>query len=310
MIYTVTLNPAIDKTADIANFSIDRVNRIQELRWDAGGKGINVSKAIRALDGTSCAICLLGGNAGAWIHQQLIDLGINAVAHEVPGETRTNLKVLDGVHGTKTDINEPGPEVPIETIAGVLTDLLARVKPNDIVVLAGDLTFGAPSNTYAHWISALKEKGCKVFLDSHGESLECGVAAVPFLIKPNVDAFSGLTKRHFDSTQDMAEAACTLAGSGISHVVITLGKEGALFVSADEAWLARAPDVRVGSTVGSGDAVVAACAYGEEVGLADEGIMRLAMAAGAACAMQPGTKVAPRDLIDSLVSEVTLTRLI
>ena len=111
MIYTVTLNPALDKTAQIPDLKVDEVNRIVELRRDAGGKGINVSKVVKELGGVTEAWAVLAGNTGAWVQSALEADGIRVNATLAEGETRTNLKVVDPVNDTHTDINEPGPEV-------------------------------------------------------------------------------------------------------------------------------------------------------------------------------------------------------
>jgi 1-phosphofructokinase len=310
MIYTVTLNPAADKTAQVPNFSIDAVNRIEELRQDAGGKGINVSKVVAALGGETEALCLLAGNAGRWIQDQLESLRIAYDPFEVAGETRTNLKLVDPIRGTHTDINEPGPTVTREALAEVLSALESKVTADDVVVLAGSLPAGASPATYASWVDELGRRGCRTYLDADGEALRLGVEARPSFIKPNLPELSELCGRRFQDNADVARTARDLVADGISRVVVSLGSEGALFVSEAGAWLARAPKVTVGSTVGSGDSVVAAIAYSEQVGLAEEGTMRLSMACGAANAMQSGTQAAPRELVDSLVSDVVIEQVL
>jgi 1-phosphofructokinase len=139
MIYTVTLNPAMDKTAIVPNLTLDAVNRITELRQDPGGKGINVSKVIKKLGGTSNAMALLGGNTGKALRAMLLDAEIDVVAFEVEGETRTNLKIVDPENDTHTDINEPGPVVNEEILDAMLKNLEAKIDVGDIVVMSGSL---------------------------------------------------------------------------------------------------------------------------------------------------------------------------
>ena len=157
MIYTITLNPALDKTVSIPNFSIDTVNRIQTLRTDAGGKGINVSKGIHSLGAVSTAAGILGGSTGQAILEALKKLGIETFFHFIPGETRTNLKVIDPSRHTNTDINEPGPPVQPDDLAGLLSALLIRASAGDIAVISGSLPAGAPADTYFTWTRALRE---------------------------------------------------------------------------------------------------------------------------------------------------------
>ena len=148
MIYTVTLNPALDKTAEIENFRPDSVNRIRALRTDPGGKGVNVSKVIAKLGGTSVAAAILGGGSGRLIADALAQLGIAGMFRFVPGETRTNLKIIDPVQHTHTDINEPGIPADAGVLAGLLEELTGRLAPGDLVVLSGSLPAGAPADTY------------------------------------------------------------------------------------------------------------------------------------------------------------------
>ena len=158
-IYTVTLNPALDKTVHVPNFTVDQVNRINWLRRDAGGKGINVSKVIAKLGGESTAIAVLAGQTGQWIANTLDENNIKVHAITVPGETRTNLKVVDAEGGTNTDINEPGPEVTDSVLEQALVDIVSKTSAGDIVVLSGSLPRGASTNTYGRWTRAQSLSG-------------------------------------------------------------------------------------------------------------------------------------------------------
>lgn len=309
MIYTVTLNPALDKTAQVPGLKVDEVNRITELRSDAGGKGINVSKVIAKLGGSSEAVAILGGNTGAWISGALRDAGIRVKAFEAQGETRTNLKVVDPVGGTHTDINEPGPLVTDEMVARLLDVLLEEVSEGDIVVLSGSLPRGASADTYAAWTRALRAEGVKVFLDADGEALRRGLEARPYFTKPNDHELSGLVGRELDTVEDVVDAARELVAKGVGRVVVSMGGKGAVFVTPEGAWLAGSVKVPVGSTVGAGDSVVAALAFAEAEGMGMEDSMRLAMATGAANVMESGTQAAERSVVDSLVDRVEITAL-
>ena len=139
MIITVTLNPALDKTVEIPDFSLDAVNRITTIRTDPGGKGLNVSKVIAKLGGKSTAVGVLGGATGRRIADAMDALGIACNFTFVEGETRTNLKVIDPARHTNTDLNEPGLTVTQDTLDGMLHAVTAAVQPGDIVVLSGSL---------------------------------------------------------------------------------------------------------------------------------------------------------------------------
>ncbi|MBR1607483.1 MAG: 1-phosphofructokinase, partial [Clostridia bacterium] len=143
MIITVTLTPALDKTVVLPSFRVDQVNRIESLRLDPGGKGINVSKVLDALGTRSLATGILGGGTGRYIEKSLKDMGIACDFVWVEQETRTNLKVVDPVEHTNTDINEPGAPVSPQTLEAVFEKVKAAAGPGDIVVLAGKAPAGA-----------------------------------------------------------------------------------------------------------------------------------------------------------------------
>ncbi|MGI6230670.1 MAG: 1-phosphofructokinase [Tractidigestivibacter sp.] len=309
MIYTVTLNPALDKTVKVPNLKVDAVNRITELRSDAGGKGINVSKVIAKLGGSSEAVAVLAGNTGKWIEEALADAGIRMLAYHVEGETRTNLKVIDPENDTHTDINEPGPKVTDAMLNELLDQLVEQVQKGDIVVLSGSLPAGTDRATYGTWTRTLRETGAKVYLDADGDALKHGLEAKPYFTKPNDHELSGLVGRELTDVKEIAAAAQELVEKGIEKVLISMGGEGGLIATADGAWYAGPVKVPVGSTVGAGDSVVAAMAYAESNGMGIEDTMRLAMATGAANVMQSGTQAAERSVVDSLIDRVELTKL-
>ena len=304
MIITVTLNPALDKTVEIPDFSLDAVNRITTMRTDPGGKGLNVSKVIAKLGGTSTVVGVLGGTTGRRIADAMDALGIACQFTFVDGETRTNLKVIDPARHTNTDLNEPGLTVDQETLDHMRDALVAAIRPGDIVVLSGSLPKGAPADTYGSWTAACRTAGARVFLDADGEPLAHGLAAKPYLAKPNNHELSRLTGRALETADDLLAAARTLIADGVERVVVSMGGDGALFVSANRAYRAEGLRVPVGSTVGAGDSMVAALAYAAEQGMADADTVRLAVATSAANVMCSGSQAAERSAVDELLPHV------
>ena len=304
VIITVTLNPALDKTVEIPDFSLDAVNRITAMRTDPGGKGLNVSKVIAKLGGTSTAVGVLGGTTGRRIADAMDALGIACQFTFVDGETRTNLKVIDPARHTNTDLNEPGLTVDQETLDHMRDALVAAIRPGDIVVLSGSLPKGAPADTYGSWTAACRTAGARVFLDADGEPLAHGLAAKPYLAKPNNHELSRLTGRALETADDLLAAARTLIADGVERVVVSMGGDGALFVSANRAYRAEGLRVPVGSTVGAGDSMVAALAYAAEQGMADADTVRLAVATSAANVMCSGSQAAERSAVDELLPHV------
>lgn len=308
MIYTVTLNPALDKTATIPNFRIDGVNRIETLRTDPGGKGINVSKVIQKLGAESTALGILAGHSGRLIAQSLEEMGLSCCFTFVPGETRTNLKIVDPVGKTHTDINEPGQPVSQGVLDGLLESLLQQLQEGDVVVLSGSLPKGAAPDTYGIWTRACSRKGAKVFLDADGDPLRHGLAAKPWLVKPNEKELANLLGESSRET-DLISAGQKLREQGIARVVISLGAEGALFFLEDGVYRAYGLSVPVGSTVGAGDSMVAALAVAMDKQLPAAETVKLAMATSAANVMCSGTQAAEWEVIEKLISNVNFERI-
>ncbi len=304
MTYTITLNPALDKTVQIPNMEVDAVNRITAMRTDPGGKGINVSKVIAKLGGTSTVIALLGGSTGHKIADALQEMGLACHMTFIPGETRTNLKVVDPVLHTNTDINEPGIEVTEEILNGMLAELVVMIQPGDIVAISGSLPKGSPENTYFRWVSECKKAGAKVFLDVDGALLADALKAIPYLVKPNNEELSRLVGKPLETPDELTAAARELLTMGIEKVVVSMGSKGALYITEDTVIHAEGLKVPVGSTVGAGDSVVAALAVAEERGLSLEEMVCLSTATGAANVMCSGSQAAEYEVIESLIGKV------
>lgn len=309
MIYTVTLNPALDKTVEIPGMALDTVNRITSMRTDPGGKGINVSKVIAKLGGESCAVGILGGESGRMLLAALEREGLRTHFRFVEGQTRTNLKIIDSALHTNTDINEPGLTVSPADLDALLRDLLGMVREGDIVVLAGSLPQGAPQDTYRVWTAACREKGARVCLDADGVLLAEGLKAAPYLIKPNEDELSRLVGHRLTDTDELIAEGRRLLKGGVTRVVISLGERGALYLRRNEVLYAEGLSVPVGSTVGAGDSVVAALAYADSLGMSDEDAVRLSTATGAANVMCSGTQPAEREAVEKLLPQVKIRRI-
>ena len=309
MIYTVTLNPALDKTVEIPGMALDTVNRITAMRTDPGGKGINVSKVIAKLGGESRAVGILGGESGKMLEKLLEGEPFATRFRFVEGQTRTNLKIIDREGHTNTDINEPGLTVTDADLDALLHELLAELRPGDIVVLAGSLPKGAPQDTYRSWTAACKKAGARVFLDADGALLAEGIKAAPYLIKPNDDELSRLAGKKLETLEELTAEGRRLLERGIERVVISLGGRGALYLRKSSTIYAEGLKVPVGSTVGAGDSVVAALAYAEAQGLSEEEAIRLSTAAGAANVMCSGTQAAEREAVEALLPKVRFSHL-
>lgn len=309
MIYTVTLNPAIDKTVVIENFGAGSVNRVKSVREDPGGKGINVSKCLKNLGAESVAAMILAGEAGQRLERMLAGLEIPVLSVWTAGESRTNLKIIDPLKKENTDINEPGPMVSAALLEELKTKLGKAVVREDIMILSGSLPAGVDKGLYGEWTAYFRDLGACVYLDADGEPMQKGMTALPYMIKPNNDELAALLGKANLTLEEMIAEGRRLHGTGIAEIVISLGGDGALFVNEDGCFRAEGLKVAVKSTVGAGDSVVAATAYGQQEKMDREARIRLAVAIGAASVMQSGTQPPEKELVWELTKQVRLKKL-
>ena len=304
VICTVTLNPAVDKTVVIPDFSVGVVNRIQDVRIDAGGKGINVSKCLKNLGMDSTVGTVLGGSSGTQVLTLAKELGLNVLSVPVSGETRTNVKIVDTVRHENTDINEAGPEVPEEDLRNLRDSIASRITPGDLLILSGSLSKGAPATLYRQWVDFFKTLGAKVILDADGEPMRQGVLAKPCLIKPNDVELSGLAGEPLTTDRQLIAAGERLLRAGVGEVLISRAEKGAIYLSEEGTYQADGLRVSVLSTVGAGDAMVAAMAYGFVKNMSAPDRLRLATAMGAASVMCSGTQPPAAALVWELFEQV------
>jgi 1-phosphofructokinase len=297
-IITITLNPAIDKTVEIDDFKTGSVNRVSSIRVDAGGKGINVSKVVKSLEGESRALGILAGKNGEFIKGYLDSLNIENDFAFIQGETRTNLKIIDNINHSNTDINEPGSVVSAEDLAKIEENIFGAINEEAIIVLSGSTPAGVPKDIYGTWIKRARQSGAKVILDADGELLKEGLKSGPYLIKPNIHELERLCDKKLESIEDIIKAAQKFHEYGIERIVVSLGGDGALFIDKGKIVRAEGLKVPVKSTVGAGDSMVAALALASEKGYSIEETVVLATAVSAANVMTSGTQ--PAELKDIL----------
>lgn len=309
MIITVCLNPALDKTISVDCLSVGGVNRIAASRLDPGGKAINVSKIVRILGGETLAIGVIGGESGAYIRSRMDAMGIPHDFVEVEAPTRTNYKIADRVLHQITECNEIGSPVSEETLREVWERISRAVKPGDAVVFAGKNPPGMANDRLAQWISALKSRGVFTALDTVGEPMRLGIQAHPDVIKPNQSELSELFGEPLHYIRDIFVASRQIVQQGVESVVVSLGSEGALFVTHDEILRGYGLNVPVGSTVGSGDAMLAAVVYYLQQGCSWTETARRSIATSAANVMQDGTQPPTLSQIEELVDRVQIEKM-
>lgn len=304
MIYTVTLNPAVDKTVVIPGFASGAVNRIRDMRMDAGGKGINVSKCLQSLGVDSVVCTILGGNSGEKILSLVKEQGLPVLSVSVPGETRTNLKIVDTQQHENTDINEPGPMVSQEDMLRLRRMIGERITAGDVLVLSGSIPKGVQAEVYREWVDFFSGLGVRVILDADGDPMRQGVKAKPYLVKPNDLELSRLIGCELTGEDALITAGKQLMNDGIREVLISRGDRGAVYLSGEGSYRADGLKVPVLSTVGAGDSMVAAMAYGYEKNMPAPDRLRLAIAMGSASVTCSGTQAPAAQLVWEFYEQV------
>ena len=259
MILTLTPNPSIDRTVDLAEPLVrGAVHRVAAALDQAGGKGVNISRAAVAA-GLSTVAVLPAAPDDPFV-QELIAAGVDCQPQAPTGEVRVNLTITEP-DGTTTKLNTPGSAATATSLAALEAGLLAHAEDAAWVVLAGSLPPGAPVDWYADLVRALRRTHVRIALDTSDAPLAAVVAglpdAAPDLMKPNAEelaSFTGEDTERLEADPEAAAAAAAqLVAKGVGAVLATLGGNGAVLVTADGAWHAIAPPTNVVSTVGAGD---------------------------------------------------------
>jgi 1-phosphofructokinase len=306
MIATVTLNPAVDRSITVPRFEVGKTNRGEVRGIDAGGKGINVAKAVKKFGVEVCALGFVAGSYGQFILDALAASSIHADFCNVPGETRVNLKIHDPVFGTETELNEPGFQVFPEHLQAMKHKIKEYAPRCELMVFSGSLPPGAPPEIFRELMTIAKPLGTKCVLDTAGPALRYGLEAKPLLLKPNRAEVEELLQVPLRTLHELAEASRKLLEMGAEEAVISMGADGAVAASKEDLLVARPPAVATRSSVGAGDAMVAAFAYGEVNHLSFRESFRLAMAASAAAVTMEGSKVADLAAVQSLLPQVRI----
>ena len=308
MIVTVTLNPVRDRALSVPRLEPGTMHRAKVLREDWGGKGVNVSKALRALGIPSRMVALIAGVTGAALRRDLLQTGFDVHFVEVQGETRQKLILLDEARQQYTEINEPGPYVTPHQLAELQQQIEQMAGPGDLWAFSGSLPPGAPADTYARLIEAVQARGSQAFLDTSGLALRLGLEARPFGLKPNSQEAGDLLGCQLETDEDHLQAAQRLQADGVRVVALSRGARGLVLAMDDWIGMAVPPRLATRSPVGAGDAALAGLLWAIQEGCPPEQAAARAVACGSAAAMQEGTAMGERALVEQLLSQVTVRR--
>jgi 1-phosphofructokinase len=307
-VVTVTINPAIDQTIAIPNFKAGAVNRVQSSQLNAGGKGINVASFLSDFGHHATVTGFLGADNDEIFRRFFAKKGIEDRCVRIAGETRTGLKIVDLMQQHTTDINFPG-QTPNPADIEQLLNILHELSTNcEWFVLSGSIPAGVSPGIYREMAAALAGKS--VVLDTSGEGFRQALAAGPCLVKPNLDELQEFIGKRLNTPAEILEIARKQAKEyGIGSVVVSLGKEGAIFVEGDAAIWAVPPPVEVKSTVGAGDAMVAGMVSGKLRGLSLTECARLATAFSMDALTHIGSGLSSVQDVQSAMERVTIREL-
>jgi len=261
MIITVTLNPSVDRTVRLPRLTPGSVHVTTLVREDAGGKGVNVSRALGTQGFASHAVVVAGGDRAPWLEASLQAVGAQVARIPIAASMRINLTVVDDA-GQVTKLNEPGPVIDQTTLMAVEAEVArllgdSETAGEDWLVLAGRLPQGLADDAYVRLIDTAHAVGAKVAVDADGPTLAAAVEHRPDLIKPNIHELAELVGRPLATIDDARTAAIEVLGWGVGRVLCSLGSDGALLVTPDQISFAAPEAPVIGTPVGAGDVLLA-----------------------------------------------------
>jgi tagatose 6-phosphate kinase len=304
MIISVTLNPSIDKTLRVDDFSANAVFRAQIVGQNPGGKGINVSRAVHRLCGTTKALILIGGSEGHAIKQSLKSENIDFLALEVSGQSRTCYGIIDLLRNTETVINEPGPLVSNHDISSLITLYEETIKSGDFVTLSGSAPAGTREDIYYELITIAHKKKARVVLDTSGVYLRKAVDGLPSILKINKNEIENLFNCSITHDDDIVNKARLLIDKGVEMVIVTQGNDNVIACTQDKIFTIAPPSVDAINSWGCGDSFIAGLCFSLDRG--DDLMKALAYAVATATenTLSYGAGFINRDRVEHLLDKV------
>jgi 1-phosphofructokinase/tagatose 6-phosphate kinase len=306
MIITVTLNAAIDNTLAVPHFRLGSRHRAVDKHAAAGGKGINVARALKCLGQPVIATGFAGGVTGTRIIEYLTAESVLNDFVRIGEESRTSTVLIDPTTGEQTEINEHGPKVT-EAELELFREKLMYIAPGaDICVIAGSTPRGIPNDFYAELVTDLRKAGVVTLVDAEGDVMSAALRAEPDLIAPNVIEAEELVGREFVDAEDLASAPSELRGLGARDALVTTADGCWAVLDADPETTLRVsgPKLDPVTTVGSGDALVAGLVSARYIGLGDQEALRYAVACGAESTQHFGAGTLDRGEVDHFLDQV------
>jgi 6-phosphofructokinase 2 len=303
-IITITLNPSLDKGTTVNGIMPEKKLQCSNPILEAGGGGINVSRALQHLGCHSTAIYMYGGYTGDKLNVLMQESGVECVAFNIAADTRENLIVVDTIVNKQYRFGMKGAELTKEEWQNPLT-YLEENTGYEYVVASGSLPPGVPLDFFGRVAAIVQKKGAKLIIDTSGEALQHAVNEGVFLIKPNLAELSYLNGREELKEDDIIEAARNIVTNrGSEVVVVSMGGEGAMLITKEETIKLASPSVKLKSTVGAGDSMVAGLILGITRKYDWKNTLKLGIACGSAATMNEGTALCNKNDVDYLYSQM------
>lgn len=306
MTTTVTLSPCLDKTVSCERFDVDSMNRVELLSLDIGGKGINVSRALKRLGLKTKAIGLNFGH-GEVIEKTLERENIPHDFIKCEGDLRINLKIFDKSRKNTIEINEKSAYVGDEQMAEFEQSFIRAVRKSQNLVLTGSLPQGISSDVYKTLSETAKRENpsIRIILDAQGEVLLKGLEATPYMIKPNLYELEATFGKKLETVDDVIAISKKIIDEyGVSVVMASMGAKGAVIVSKDEVHYREAVKVEVKSTQGAGDSMVAGACLALSKALGLDEVLEYAVCCAGGAISGVGTSFCSLDRLNELLKEI------
>ncbi|MHB1146029.1 MAG: 1-phosphofructokinase family hexose kinase [Lutibacter sp.] len=301
-IITLTVNPALDKSAKIACLIPDQKLKCHSINYQPGGGGINISRMLKRLGTETTCIVPSGGDTGKYLTDLLVKESIHPEIIPVKAWTRENLSVVDTQSGLQYRFGMPGNELSEIELDSIKNHLKEKVNSQNILVLSGSLAENMPIDYYAQLIKLFADKKLKIVIDTSGSALKEALKENVYLMKPNQRELAQLAGKEFLSTIEQEKFAMEMIKSRkAQYVVVSLGARGAFLASSEGIFYKSTPSVKVKSTIGAGDSMVAGLLYGIQNNFPSEKILKWGVACGVATTMSDGTGLATKENIDKVL---------
>ena len=297
-IITLTLNPALDKSAKVDRIVPEQKLKCHSIQYQAGGGGVNISRVLNVLKVNNKCVFTSGGDTGLYLKNLLIEENINLINIPVHSWTRENLSIVDTQTELQYRFGMPGNELSNNEIELIKTIINNEVTENSILVLSGSLSEKMPTDLYVKLIKIVAGKNVKIIIDTSGKALMETIKETVYLIKPNQKELAQLAGKEFLSKKNQEAFAMELVNSKkAKFVAVSLGARGAFLASSTGIVYRNTPSVKVKSTIGAGDSMVAGMVYAIQQGLSAVEILKWGVICGVATTMSEGTNLATRENI-------------